>query len=401
MQVHSSSNPYKKIVSGSLLVAGTAIGAGMLGIPMVTGNAGFIPATLITILVWAFMLTTGLLLLEVTLKMKPGSNILSITEKYFGKSGKIFAGIMFVFLYYCLIVAYIAGGSPLIESLLTNFNIHAIPTSLYYIFFTVVIAIVVYTGVKWIDRINIVLSLAMFTAYILMFVSGAHAISNDRLLDTALFGEMFFAVPILFGAFGYHNVVPSLCDYLRRDKKSLQLSLIIGTTLALLIYLVWQYLVIGSIDAKALTHAMKSGQTTISALQEATNRPSLYLFGRWFGMLALLTSLLGVSLSMCDFFADGFRHISVHLNRFWLCCITFIPPLVFTLFNPAVFTKALGIAGGIGESILNGLLPVALIWVSKYILQNQTKAHSFHKLLLCFLFILGIAVIGIEIYNLS
>ena len=33
-----------KIIGGTLLVAGTAIGAGMLALPVLTGMAGFVPS---------------------------------------------------------------------------------------------------------------------------------------------------------------------------------------------------------------------------------------------------------------------------------------------------------------------------------------------------------------------
>jgi len=35
------------VLGGVLLVAGSAIGAGMLGLPLVTGHAGFIPSLVI------------------------------------------------------------------------------------------------------------------------------------------------------------------------------------------------------------------------------------------------------------------------------------------------------------------------------------------------------------------
>ena len=77
-----------RVMSGTFLIAGTMIGAGMLGIPLVTGEAGFIPGMVITLAVWFFMYCTGLLFLEVTLWMPDGSNVLSISGKFFGK-GKL------------------------------------------------------------------------------------------------------------------------------------------------------------------------------------------------------------------------------------------------------------------------------------------------------------------------
>lgn len=388
----------KKVMSGSLLVAGTAVGAGMLGIPAVTAQAGFIPGTIASLLVWAFMLITGFLLLEVALVCPTGSNVLSIAKRYLGNPGRYVAGGLFLFLYYCLIVAYIAGGSPLIAGVVSRIGWN-MPLWSQYFLFTGVTAGIIYAGMRWIDRINIVLSLLMIVCFLLLFNAGASEVRTATLFTQTQYSKMFLAVPILFGAFGYHNVIPSLCDYLQRDRKALRLSLVIGTLLAMGFYFLWQYLVLGSIDAPTLAYATQEGKTVISALQQVVANPSLFLWGQWFGALALFTSLLGVSISMVDFFADGCQLLSIRVPRIVLCFLTFLPPLLFTWANPQVFTKALGVAGGIGEAALNGLLPILLIGVSTYRGESSEKS-SYGKMTLMFLFALGVGVMGIEIYDL-
>jgi len=97
--------------SGVLLIGGTSIGAGMLALPVVTGLSGFFPAMVVNTVCWLFMLATGLLLLEATLWMKEGANILSMTERILGPAGKVFGGGAFIFLYYCLLISYISGGA--------------------------------------------------------------------------------------------------------------------------------------------------------------------------------------------------------------------------------------------------------------------------------------------------
>ena len=66
---------------------------------------------------------------------------------------------------------------------------------------------------------------------------------------------------------------------------------------------------------------------------------------------------------MVDFFADGLKMQRHGWKRGILSFITFFPPLILVMIYPTIFDKALGIAGGIGEAILNGLIPIALVWV--------------------------------------
>ena len=60
---------------GILLIAGTSIGAGMLAIPVITSFCGFIPAFILILACWAFMLLTAYFLLEVNLFFSGETNI--------------------------------------------------------------------------------------------------------------------------------------------------------------------------------------------------------------------------------------------------------------------------------------------------------------------------------------
>ena len=58
----------RSVLGGAMLVAGTAIGAGMLALPLDVGLNGFGLSTLIMIGVFVFMLATLFLLLEASLR---------------------------------------------------------------------------------------------------------------------------------------------------------------------------------------------------------------------------------------------------------------------------------------------------------------------------------------------
>ena len=49
------------------LVAGTTLGAGMLALPLVLRDAGFVPSTVVIVACWVFFAATGLCVLEVNL----------------------------------------------------------------------------------------------------------------------------------------------------------------------------------------------------------------------------------------------------------------------------------------------------------------------------------------------
>ena len=98
-----------RVFGATLLVTGTAIGAGMLALPVLTGPSGFIPSLLVYIFCWLLMAGTGLLFLELTLWMGPEANIVSMAGRMLGSGGKFFAWVVYLYLFYSLTVAYVAG----------------------------------------------------------------------------------------------------------------------------------------------------------------------------------------------------------------------------------------------------------------------------------------------------
>ncbi len=354
-----------RIVSGTFFIAGTMIGAGMLGIPLVTGPAGFFPGCFITCVVWLFMYATGMLLLEAILWMPDKSNILSITAHFFGKRGRYFAGFMFLFLYYSLMVAYFAAGVPLLADAFAFFGITWKGWEVFLIFGFLFGGIVA-TGPKSIDRFNRILGVGLLLSWVMLIGVGSPYVQKEY-LTTQKLSLVSFAAPVLFSAFGFHNVLPSLCTYLMRDKRAMRLSIFWGSFLPLIVYLIWQWLIMGAIPEKVLTNTLAEGMPVTNAFALITGDPYFVMIGRFFAFFAITTSLLGVSFSMVDFLADGL-HVEHRrgVKRLGLTVCTFAPPCILALVKPDIFGDALGIAGGFGEAFLNGLLPIALVWVGKY-----------------------------------
>src|SRR5579872_4575576 len=84
------------VVGGTLLIAGTTIGVGMLALPVATGAAGFVPSVITYIVCWLFMLCTGLLLVEVCLWMPKDTSFISMADKIFGPTGRVIFWCMYL-----------------------------------------------------------------------------------------------------------------------------------------------------------------------------------------------------------------------------------------------------------------------------------------------------------------
>jgi tyrosine-specific transport protein len=386
-----------QVIRGSLLISGTAIGAGMLGIPLLTYQAGAFPATFITIAVWLYMLATGLLLLEVTLWMDENANILSMSKRFLGYKGRALAGIVYLFLYYSLMVAYFSAGSPLLSAFLQGvFGIEVSGASANFIFGALFFSIVA-LGLRIVDRINYILMMGLGASFILLLGVGIKDIKPESFIY-ADYGKGVLAAPLLLGAFGYHNVIPSLTTYFKKNARVMRFAISGGTTIPLIVYLLWQWMIIGTMSEELVLDAVDKGLPITQALMVLTHKPWTSITGQVFSFFAIVTSTIGVAFAMVDFIGDGFKMKRNGRSRFVLSLLTFFPPFLLSAIDPSLFVIALSLAGGFGETFLNGILPVAMVYKGRYISHLGSEYRLFGKKMLVFLFTVAVLVIVLEFF---
>lgn len=336
----------------------------MLALPVVTGLGGFLPATVIFLICYLFSACTGLLLLEVCLWMPNDSNLISMAHRLLGPAGKVAAWILYIFLFYFLTIAYVAGGGGFMVSLFGGKIPHIFGT----ILFTGIFGACVYLGTRVVDRINFLLMIGLGLAYIFFVFVGISDVKLP-LLKRAHWIPAFLALPVMFTSFSYQGIIPSLTTYLDRHPKMIRFAILVGTSLPFLGYVLWEFLILGLIPAEGphgLMQAESLGQTAVEPLRHAFPQSPIYTIGQFFSFFALTTSFLGVTLGLLDFLSDGLQIVKNRMNKIFLCSLIYIPPIIIAALNPMIFLRALGYAGGIGCALLLGLLPILMVWVGRY-----------------------------------
>lgn len=350
------------VVGGSLLIAGTTIGVGMLALPVATGSGGFIPSMAIYLVCWAFMLSTGLLLLEVSLWMPKDSSFISMAEKILGPIGRNLFWVVYLFLFITVMIAHAAGGG----AVLLDITGWSLPNWLAVALYSSVLAPVVYLGARSVDRLNIVLMSGVILSYIaFLYVSFEHV--DFELLSYANWGKAWYALPILFTAFTYQVIIPTLITYMNRDVTKIRLAIFVGSSIPLVIYLIWEFVILGIIPSEELMEAAKNGQNAIGPLKQLI--PQVFKIGKYFAFFTMTTSFIPLALSFFDFLADGLKWEKKGVRRAMLSAAVFGIPMVFAIIYPNIFLIALGYAGGISCAFLFGLMPPLLAWVGRYIKQ--------------------------------
>ncbi|MDX7987249.1 tyrosine transporter TyrP [Xenorhabdus sp. 12] len=387
-----------RTIGSIFIVAGTTIGAGMLAMPLASAGVGFGTTFAMLVALWALMSYTALLLVEVYQHNTFNTGLGTIAKRYLGFGGQVLAGFSMLFLMYALTTAYISGAGELLAASLSSWLEKPISVTTGIITFTLIAGGVVCIGTQSVDLINRLL----FTAKIvfLVIVLGVMMPHIDKINLVSMpieQGLVLSAIPVIFTSFGFHGSVPSIVAYMGGDTNKLRKIFIIGSAIPLFAYILWQLVTLGAISSNTFVGilAQQSGLNgLLQAVREVVASPKVELAVHLFADLALATSFLGVSLGLFDYLADLLKRRNHAKGRLQTGLITFVPPLLCSLFYPN-FVMALTYAA-VALSILALLLPCLLVWRSRAENKEGYRVKG-GKPALIFVFLCGIAVIAIQI----
>ncbi len=354
-----------KLIGGILLIVGTSIGGGMLALPVSTAEVGFSNSIFFLFFCWLIMTAGALLILEVNLRLPPGSNMISMAKSTLGLPGQIIAWITYLFLLYTLLSAYISGGTDVFNSLLQKVNLN-LPTSVTSVLFTIMFSLVVYQGIRSVDYVNRGLMFGKLGVYILLVVVISPHVSVIKFTGgsaRAFTGTLM----LLITSFGYATIIPSLRDYFGNDTKALRRVILLGSLIPLICYIVWDAVIMGVVSREG-EHGLLALMTSAHVISGLTDALRHVVQNKWisgffdfFTSICMLTAFLGVSLGLFDFLADGLKLKKSGTQGKYTLALTFLPPLAVVLFYPSIYLQAFGYAG-VCCVILLLLLPTVMAW---------------------------------------
>jgi tyrosine-specific transport protein len=413
MSDHNFAKGVFPVIGSILILIGTSIGAGILALPLASAPASFPFAALILIIAWLVMTITGLLILEVSFAFPIHRNHFhTMSKATLGKIGPPLVWVSSLGLFYSLISAYISGNASLLIRTIQNTSHIQLPGWSSSCLFTFVMAGIVFFGTRGVDLLNRGLLTFKGIMLILVIISTMPRINlynlsaHDALqAPDTLIKTLIFASPIFLTCFGYHAVIPSMINYLGPDKNKLRFIIITGTTISLILYLLW---LIASFGIIPLTgeHSFTNIKVHGNSLDQFLSTIEQTIHSKWvhwalnaFSDVALTTSCLGVSLGLFDFLADGLKIKNDKPGRFKTLIITFLPPLLISIFYPNFFLLGLSI-GAIFLVILEILIPVAMAYKfrKKENLSSQYKVSGGNSLLII-ISIIGIIFLACDIIS--
>lgn len=375
--IHTLSKPTR--FGGAMIVAGTAIGAGMLANPTATSGVWFVGSVLLLLYVWFCMYVSGLMLLEATLHFPQGASFHTVVKGLLGPRWNIITGLAVTFVLYSLTYAYIFVGGGLTQNSLSAlsgwvFDQPLQPSrQLASVVFLLVLATSVWVSTKLVDRFATVLIGGMLISFFLSTGSLIQSATASVLLNLPVQDQhsywpyIWAALPVCLASFGYHGNVPSLVSYYNKHAQPVARSILWGSLLALAMYVLWQLAVQGNLPRAEFAPVIAADGDVAVLLQVLSTYVKTDNIGRIssaFAYMAIASSFLGVTLGLFDYIRDLCHFSDTAGGRFKAALLTFLPPLFACLAFPTGFVKVMGYVG-LMAAIWAALVPALLVRASR------------------------------------
>ncbi len=374
--------PKKHLLESISTLIGFTIGAGILGIPFVIAKAGFLTGMLNILFLGILVLILNLYLGEVTLRTKGIHQLTGYAKIYLGKIGGLLMTASFIIFTYGALVAYIIKTGEFLYALLSPTL--GGTTIIYSLIFFLFSFIIIYEGIKIIEKSEVSMVLLIFIIIILLTIFAIPNINTNN-LTTFNINNFFIPYGIVFFAFLAIPAIPSMNEELKNNKKDLKKAIIIGSLIPIFIYILFTMIVVGITGINTTDGA-------ILGLANALGNKALVL-GSILGILTMATSFIAVAFALTEMYHFDYK-IKRKLSSVLACFIPLIIALIIINSNiKNAFFIVLDITGSIGGS-LTGILIIMIWWKAKKS-GNRKPEYTIHKKHIISLIIMVMLVLGL------
>lgn len=360
-------------LSMMFIVVGNMLGAGILALPINLCATGVVPAVGATILMWIMMTYTALIYSrQKSLTYNEHADLPTFFGQELGSKVKWVTTVANMIILYGVLVAYLTGVSTIIMSLQDT-----LPSSAVMIAYFILVTGITAFGMKLMEKCNAFMVVLMWITFavLLGYVMPEIDVSRFQASDWKYVPA---GLPVLLMAFHFHNIIPTLCRSLGHDRKKINTAIIGGTTIGLVMNLVWIVAVLGALpltssgDINLMTAFVKNQPATVP-LEKLLQSSTFTYIGLVFALVALSTSFMANGTALMSFMRDLCKTNFNKDSKALIWCISFLPPLVVGLIYPDIFLIAINVVGGVGENIIFGILPGFIVW--KYAPKGSLKKY--------------------------
>ncbi|MBT3298065.1 amino acid permease [archaeon] len=379
-------------------LAGTIVGAGILGIPYVLAKGGFIYGSLLIILLGAAFVLLNLYSGEMILRTKEKFQLTGYIGKYLGKYGKWLMTLAMVFGIYGALTAFLIGEGEVLKSIFGEptfiASLSFIPISLitilqthfYSILFFIIASLIIYRGVKAAGEVELVIISILI---LIVFLIGLFSLKNISVSNFNTFNPAGFFLPygvILFSFMGI-AAVPEINEQFGKNKKDFKSAIIVGSIIPLVLYFLFSLIVVGIVGLE--NFELLSANERIATVALSVYSGSLLgLLANIFAVFTMFTTFLTLSIALSEVYEYDYK-----INKNLALVLTLSVPMILSLGNFTTFISALAFTGCVTGGT-EAILIILAYWKAKKLGNREPeyslKLPKFLSYILIVLFVVGI-----------
>lgn len=367
---------------GVSLLSGTIIGVGFFALPYITLKVGFWTILFYFLILGSLVLLIHLFFGELALETPDLKRLPGFAKLYLGKRGEKMAFVASIFGIFGSLLAYlIVGGEFLKEIFAPIFGGGDLIWTLVYF---ILGSLLVFFDAKAITKVEFFSLIGFFLVLILLFLGAKDLIKTQNLfLGRALPSNFFLPYgPILFSLWGA-SLIPETEEVLSENKRLLKKVISVSILIAILIYLFFIYLILGTCG----------NSTTKSALLCIKDfwGEKISLLTLFFGFLTTFTSFIALGLTLKKVFWYDLK-----MPKNLACGISCFVPLILFLLGFKDFISIISFIG----AVMLGIEGILILMMYQKYLKAQSSKLKAQKLklkifLVYFLFlVLALGVFG-------
>lgn len=378
----------KKMWLGVTTLIGTIVGAGILGIPYVVAQSGFLIGGVMILLLGLALMMLNLFTGEIVLGAEKQHQLTGYAEKYLGKWGKRTMAFSMIFTIYGALTAYLIGEGETLKAVFKAvfgpfFNVDQI---IYSLIFFVVVFFIILKGVKAAGKAELILILLLFLIVALIGIFSFGQIDGEN-LKTLNIAKFFIPYGVIFFALMGSPAVPEMQEVMERNGKKMKKAIVIGSLAPIVLYLVFAVFVIGVIGLDNF-EVLQPNERIATVALSIYSLPLLGTFANIMAVLAMFTSFLTLGIALVELYNYDYG-----LSRSKSLLLVFSVPLLITIFKLSTFIVVIGTAGAIAGG-LEGIVIILMYWKAKKMRDREPEysmgMHKFLGVTLMILFGLGV-----------
>ena len=367
----------KKLLGSVLLLAGTAIGSGMLSLPVAHAKYGIFLSSIIMCITTWITYFSSIIRCELNVHSDARFALRDVGMYFSGSAASKMGSIAFKLLSYSLMSAYLYGAASLF-SVFVDCNLRIVIVA-----FALFVAFILFFSANIIIKANKLLFIAMMVilfSVIFCILSQLDFSSTSFPRATCLqsksgnFLALLSALPILFTSFGFQGSLHSLTKFVDNDRELIKKACLFGSVVPALVYAFWIVciMLLTFNSAPDLFSKMCAGSVGIDELirflTSNLRYPQLNLIIWVISSLALLTSVIGVGIALFDEWLLAFERRKVRIPRGFAVLASVLLPACIAVFVPNAFIKVLNVSGMI--------LAVIAIFLPCFLYFNMVKTKG-------------------------